>query len=112
MVTPVGAWSVKPGHKLAVGGPCRLELVIAFGELPALFCGVLFQLGDAAVETVDILGPRGRTPATPVHRDARTGADGVGRFRDGDAVMGVGQAGNEGWTADVWSFMAAMTTST
>jgi hypothetical protein len=49
-------WPVQPGHELAVGGPCRVELVVAFEELPALFRGVLFQLGDAAVQTVDIVG--------------------------------------------------------
>jgi hypothetical protein len=30
VVTPVGVWPVEPGHELAVGGPCRVELVVAF----------------------------------------------------------------------------------
>ena len=98
-VNPVGVWPVKPGHELAVGGPCRVELVVAFCELPALLCGVLFQLGDAAVETVDVVGAAeaGLPPGLFAELLGQSLAElGVLAGQTGDAVMSVGEVRNEG----------------
>jgi hypothetical protein len=74
--------------------------------LPALFCGVLFQLGDAAVQTVDIVGgpEAGLSPRLFTEMLGKTLAElGVFARQTGDAVMSVGQVGNEGWPTDARS---------
>lgn len=67
---------------------------------------MLFQLDDAAVETVDIVG--GPEAGLPPHLFAEMFGQalaelGVFAGQTGDAVMGVGQVGNEGWPADARS---------
>jgi hypothetical protein len=61
--------------------------------LPVLFCGVLFQLGDAAVQTVDIVG--GSEAGLPPHLFAEMLGQalaelGVFAGQTGAAVMSVG----------------------
>jgi hypothetical protein len=45
---------VEPGDQVAVGGAGCLEVVVALGDLAAVFDGLLFEFGDAALEGVDV----------------------------------------------------------
>ncbi len=47
---------VELGHQLAVGCPCRSEVVVAFFELEAEIGGLLFEIGDFLAERVDVRG--------------------------------------------------------
>jgi hypothetical protein len=54
---------VELGHELAVGCPCRGEVVAAFFELEAEIGGLLFEVGDLLGERVDVGG--GAEPGFP-----------------------------------------------
>jgi hypothetical protein len=45
---------VELGHELAVGGPCRGEVFVVFGELELEIGGLLLEVGDLLVEGVDV----------------------------------------------------------
>jgi hypothetical protein len=49
-VSPVSCCGVELRHELAVGGPGRGEVFVAFLELAAQVDGLLLQVGDLLVE--------------------------------------------------------------
>ena len=55
-MSPAVSRGVELGHELAVGGPGRGEVLVAFGELEPQVGGLLFEVGDLLVEGVDVGG--------------------------------------------------------
>ncbi len=47
---------VESGDQVAVGGAGCVEVVVAFGDLAAVFDGLLFEFGDAPLEGVNNVG--------------------------------------------------------
>lgn len=52
--SPVRGGRVEAGHEFAVGGAGGGQVLVAFVELQPQVDGLLFQLGDALVERVDV----------------------------------------------------------
>ena len=55
-MSSVSCGGVELGHELAVGVPCRGEVLVAFFELQAQVNGLLLEVGDLLGEGIDVGG--------------------------------------------------------
>ena len=55
-MSSVSCRGVELGHELAVGVPCRGEVLVAFFELQAQVDGLLLEMGDLLGEGIDAGG--------------------------------------------------------